>query len=339
MNKSSEKTRGPEGAFFEYDLPANEWVEFEAEGFSTPITGVIYRTATPVRGMPMGGIGTGFMHLGPDGLLDRGTAFNSFLPPGGSPAWSVAREDIPAYDQPLLGLALGEEVWILALQKGKLVKGFDALTDQTSLEGHAGFFEKVRYAEELHYWGHYPVVDMEYETTAPIRVGARIWTPFLPGDEVASNTPGMVIEVRVRNTSSTFQKGSVIVNFPGFSEPEAVLGFRGAQMGLRGSTAYPHDELQGELNGVRVHHEMEEYQNQVGYALGVIGEKPARIGRDLEKGAPRPADPQLVAVICWSGMGEWDSAVVAIRQEAGILVESPHRVPVFSLPLADRTRS
>ena len=302
-----------DGAFFQYDLPSNEWLEFQAEGFSRPVTGVIYRTASPIRGMPMGGIGTGFMHLGPDGLLDRSTAFNSFLAPGGSPASSVARDEVPAYHQPLLGLTVRAQVWILALPASATRKGFDALIDQSSLEGHGTSFENVAYAEELHYWGHYPVVDMEYETTAPVRVGARVWTPFLPGDTVASNTPGMVIEVRVRNTSAVGQQGSVIVNFPGFSEPEAVLGFRGAQMGLRGSTEYPHIELGGvpgddqhgerpasergdqrghglehgpdapraELRGVAVHHEMEEYQNQVGYALGVIGAEPTRIGRDL----------------------------------------------------------
>jgi uncharacterized protein (DUF608 family) len=269
------------GAFFEYDLPSNEWLEFEAEGFSYPVTGVIYRTATPIRGMPLGGIGTGFMHLGPDGLLDRGTAFNTFLPPGASAGYAVARKDIPAYEQPILGLAVGDDVWILALPSAGTEKGFEALTDKTALEGHPGPKANVAYAQDIHYWGHYPVVDMEYETTAPVRVGARIWTPFLPGDAETSNTPGIVIEVRVRNTSGLRQKGSIIVNFPGFGEFEAVLGFRGSQMGLRGSTEYPHYELKGALSGVFIHHSQEEYNNQIGYALGVIGEKPARIGQDL----------------------------------------------------------
>ena len=110
MSRSSERDKGLNGAFFEYDIPSNEWLQFEAEGFSEPVTGVVCRTATPARGVPIGGIGTGFMHLGPDGLLDRGTAFNTFLPPGA--LTDVSRDDVPAYEQPLLGLTIGEKVWI-----------------------------------------------------------------------------------------------------------------------------------------------------------------------------------------------------------------------------------
>ena len=273
--------RALNGAFFDYDRPSNTWLEFEAEGFSRPVTGVIYRTATPVRGMILGGVGTGHMHLGPDDLLDRGTAFNSFLPPGASAASGVSREDIPSYDQPLLGLAVGEDVWILALPGGGPDTGFEAVIDQTTLEGHAAIARTARYAQDIHCWGHYPVMDVEYETSAPVRVGSRVWVPFLPGDAEASNTPGMVIQVSVRNTSNAVQKGSVIVNFPGFSEQESVLGCRGAQMGLRGSAPYPHHELEGDVNGVFVHHEQEDIDNHIGYALGVIGEAPSRIGRDL----------------------------------------------------------
>lgn len=269
------------GALFDFDRPANEWIEFEAEGFDNAVTGVIYRSATPVRGIPLGGIGTGYMHLGPDGLLDRGTAFNSFLPPGGSAGFSVSRKDFPSYDQPFLGLTTDNGTWILALPRNHSVKGWTALIDQSAMEGYAPTPGGVSFARELHYWGHFPIADMEYEIAAPVRIGARVWTPFILGDEVASNTPGIVIEARVRNTTNRIQTGRLIINFPGFSETEGLLGFRGAQMGLRGSTEYPHSQLSGDIDGVYVHHEMKEYDHKIGYALGVIGRKPAAVGRDI----------------------------------------------------------
>ena len=48
---------------FPTDLPEHEWVEFPAVGFSQPATGVIYRDGSNERGVPLGGLGTGFITL------------------------------------------------------------------------------------------------------------------------------------------------------------------------------------------------------------------------------------------------------------------------------------
>jgi uncharacterized protein (DUF608 family) len=42
-------------------------------------------------------------------------------------------------------------------------------------------------AQEIHYWGHYPIADLEYDTTSEVSVGLRAWTPFIPGDAPTSN--------------------------------------------------------------------------------------------------------------------------------------------------------
>ncbi len=47
---------------------------------------------------------------------------------------------------------------------------------------HATKAYKGNWAGEIHYWGHYPVLDMEFETSATVGVGLRTWTPFIPGD-------------------------------------------------------------------------------------------------------------------------------------------------------------
>src|SRR2546422_5625172 len=52
---------------------------------------------------------------------------------------------------------------------------------------------------------------------SPVEVGVRSWSPFIPGDVKASNTPGAVFEVHLRNTSSSRQTGCVAFSFPGFA--------------------------------------------------------------------------------------------------------------------------
>ena len=70
--------------------------------------------------------------------------------------------------------------------------------------------------EELHYWGHYPVVDIEYDLRdCPLAVGLRAWTPFLPGHAEDSNTPGAVFELRIRNQTDTPQTGTLFFSFHG----------------------------------------------------------------------------------------------------------------------------
>jgi len=66
---------------FPLDLPEREFVEFSAEGFSAPVSGVIYSGENPPDcGMPLGGVGTGCLDLEADGRLGFCTLFNSLLP-------------------------------------------------------------------------------------------------------------------------------------------------------------------------------------------------------------------------------------------------------------------
>ena len=71
-------TKLPPGGLFPARLKEREYVTFPADGFDTPVTGVIYRGADLLPGMPLGGIGTGFMALGTDGTLEYvNTIFNT----------------------------------------------------------------------------------------------------------------------------------------------------------------------------------------------------------------------------------------------------------------------
>ncbi|HIQ04375.1 MAG TPA: hypothetical protein EYH31_01620, partial [Anaerolineae bacterium] len=234
------------GKLFPTDLPSKQWGQFEAHGFEKPVWGLIYRTdQPPTCGMPLGAIDTGCIDLEANGTLGFCTIFNSHVPRRGP------------LNLPFLGIHVDDRTWVLTTQKMKSM-------DMPGQYGHATPHQ-VRFADEIHYWGHYPVVDMEYETTAPIGVALRAWVPFLPGDVKKSNIPGAIFEVHLRNQADTAKDGVVAFTFPGPNEAEAGSlpmrrRFIGTSRGLVGI------EVAGEKSG---------------YILGVIGEEEISSGGDL----------------------------------------------------------
>jgi len=118
-------------------------------------------------------------------------------------------------------------------------------------------------AREIRYWGHYPVLDIEFETDAPIGVGIRAWSPFLPGDVVDSMIPGILFELRLRNPGTSAQAGTIALTFPGPGPGEA------------GTPRFERVEVDGPFRGVMVKGE------KVSYALGAIGGEKPRAGGDL----------------------------------------------------------
>jgi len=233
---------------FPTDLPGSEWVEFQAAGFSQPVCGVIYRFAQPAtNGLALGGIDVGCLDLETNGLLGYCTIFNSHVPRRGP------------LNIPFLGLSVGGETWVLSNEE---TKQYDTTDNRQPVE--PVFLdlklEGVQMAKEIHYWGHYPVADLEYETNAPVSVGMRAWAPFLPGDIQNSMIPSIVFEVHLRNPSSDAQQGTIAISFPGPTEGEA------------GTNQFAREEVIGPFNGVTVSTE------KASYALGVIVEHPDEDG-------------------------------------------------------------
>ncbi len=258
-------------------LSALAWSQFTASGFTEPVCGLIYRKSTPAEcGLPLGAIATGGIDLDTDGTFGYCSMFGSFVPPRGP------------LRQPFLGLRVGNQTWVLATR-------------------HTEEIEKVEKASEIHYWGHYPVADLEYETSAPVSVGLRAWTPFIPGDVAISNTPGAVFEVRLRNQTAARQQGSLIFNFPGPTQGEAQISPTSPRERVNynwisalepvpnGAVPARRKELHGEMNGVSVTSEA-----GVGYTLAALGGEMPRIGGDLgavgatwSGGAPTPQENEF----------------------------------------------
>jgi len=238
-------------------LSALAWSQFTASGFKEPVCGLIYRKSKPAEcGLPLGAIDTGGIDLDTDGTFGYCSMFGSFVPPRGP------------LRQPFLGIRVGKQTWVLATR-------------------HTEEIESVEMAREIHYWGHYPVADLEYETSAPVSVGLRAWTPFIPGDTAISNTPGAVFEVRLRNQTAARQQGSLTFSFPGPTQGEAQISptsprervhynwYLALEPVANGATPARRKELQGELNGVSVTSD-----GGVGYTLAALGGEKVLMGGD-----------------------------------------------------------
>ena len=262
-----------EGArLFPTDLPNKQWLSFAAAGFSKPACGVIYRLQDRVtNGMALGGVDTGCVDLETSGLLGYRTLFNTHVPRGGP------------VNLPLLGLSAGGRTWVLCDPKQvkagsgdyqppdptgsyriwngqKYVKTKEAFQDapaRLKLEG-------LGTAKEIHYWGHYPVVDLEFETDAPISVGLRAWAPFLPGCVVDSMLPGLVFEVHLRNVTRQPQPGTIALSFPGPTAREA-----------GGANFVRHAAQAGPFSGMTIIGAL------ASYGLGIVGKEHARFGGEL----------------------------------------------------------
>src|SRR5580698_10602564 len=149
---------------FPIDVPRRQWSQFPAEGFDLPVSGIVFDGGEEQPGVPLGGIGTGCIDVKRNGHLGRSSIFNSFAPP----------RDL---NVPFAGVIVGKDVFCLEAEPR----------------------QGLRACTRIHYWGHYPIVDIEYELDAPVSVGLRAWSPFLPGDARDSNTPVIFFEFRVRN--------------------------------------------------------------------------------------------------------------------------------------------
>lgn len=173
---------------FPKDLPQSEWKRFDAAGYSSPVSGVIYKTGQKlICGLPVGGVDTGCLDLEIDGTTGYMTIYNSHVPRRG-------KDHLP-----LLGISVGDKAFVLSTRK----------------------FDGAQSADHIDYWGHFPIADLEYTLAAPVSVGLRAWSPFIVGNAADSNAPGGIFEVHVRNESDSAQKGTLVFSFPGPTSGES----------------------------------------------------------------------------------------------------------------------
>ena len=248
---------------FPTDVSGKQWARFRAAGFSQPACGIIYRRDDVVpNGMPLGGVATGCIDLQTDGTFGYCTLFNSGVPTRGP------------LQTGYLGVSVaGGPCWVLT-------------TPSTA----AAALPVVSQPSDIAYWGHYPIADLEYDMPgAPVSVGLRAWTPFIPGDVDASNIPAAIFEVHVRNLSRKQQKATIGFSFPGPTQAEAQI----SPTSLREPQYVGWPTVNRPVMNGLVAAERKPISSQgfsglhlrspagTGYALGVIGAEPVRFGGPL----------------------------------------------------------
>lgn len=221
---------------FPKDLPSLKWIEFRADGFKRPVSGVIYHPdKPPCCGVPLGGVATGCIDVDARGAFGFNALFNifyqekAFTGAKGHIFLTQLTRKLPDYP-PFLGLSIGKDTWVLADQSiltgGKMETCTDPVFIKRQEYVNLSPIEGIRSAKHIDYWGHYPVVDLEYELEpissawgnekpAPVSVGLRAWSPFIPGDLSASGTPCAFFEVHLRNRTGHSQTGTLAFSFPG----------------------------------------------------------------------------------------------------------------------------
>jgi uncharacterized protein (DUF608 family) len=297
--------RGP--SLFPLEVPGKQWVEFAAEGFSEPACGIIYRRTDEVpHGMPLGGVATGALDLDTDGTFGFCNLFNSGVPTRGPLQYGF------------LGLSVGGRTWILST---RAVTGIES-------------------AKDIHYWGHYPIADLEYELDSPLGVGLRAWTPFVPGDVKISNTPAAIFEVHLRNSTPQSQRATLGFSFPGPTQAEAQISPTSPRR-LRYIDWFPVSDpvAHGTIPAKRQHVQHSQFsglsviaQTGTGYVLGVMGSEKVRFGGGLwTEGYDWATGQQWMAIadrLPRSSEGAFDSSM-AIDFSL-----NPHKTKVIRIILA-----
>lgn len=169
---------------FRSEGESGSWQTFSAEGFENPVCGCIYKGGTIDNGLPLGGLGTGYVTLESSGELGKCSIFNEYLTPH-------------TLNRPFLAVNQRNELHIISL---------------TPPEGTKG-------ASDIQYWGHFPVADLQVTLDIPLCLAIRAFTPFVLGDANTSNTPVVLLQVSLLNTGHDSVQGHLLFSFPG---PEKV---------------------------------------------------------------------------------------------------------------------
>jgi len=205
----------------------------------------------PVCGVPLGGIGTGCLDIEANGMLGYTTQFNSHV---------MRRGPLMI---PLMGVCVNHNTWVCTTQPVQHRHG-EVMVDTTNWQ-HIG---TPHHAQEIHYRGAYPIIEMDYEfDNAPFEMSMRCFSPFIPGDAEASNTPAALFEIILTNTSDQTYFAKLAFNFPGPTEGEA-LTTRFRRSAIKDVGPVP-------MRGVHVQSEL------ASYCLAALDETGVRVGGAL----------------------------------------------------------
>jgi uncharacterized protein (DUF608 family) len=145
-------------------------------------------------GVPLGGIGTGFIELRPDGSFYKWLIFNAGQWAGTLPAGqSGVNPDMGP--QSLQFLVRTQELGKESLELRRLY-----------LRPHENNLYSLAYAQDIEsidYDAWFPMTRLHYhDSTLPVRISATVFSPFFPGNARESATPGFNMVFTLENISN-----------------------------------------------------------------------------------------------------------------------------------------
>src|SRR5262245_52992066 len=184
---------GAHGQLFSPDAPTRQWTQFKADGYSNSVSGIIFTDRDEIcAGMPLGGLGTGCLDLETTGVLGFSSLFMPSTMVDPTPYQTLRNAQLLT---PFLGLSVVGKTWVLASQKlldGGTFRGCIDPVDPGNYTQNENYMahwrgnvpktEDVQPARSIRYWGHYPILDLEYNTDAPVTVSRRQCARFWPRD-------------------------------------------------------------------------------------------------------------------------------------------------------------
>jgi len=173
-----------------------------AHGAGAPLT--IPSTMPMGSGAPLGGIGTGFVEIRPDGCFYEWQIFNAGA--WGQNVHSTTR--LPVEGPQLLRFLLRAQKKSGGVPQ---VRRLYLRSDENDLYT----LPFVQDVESIDYYAWFPMTGLRYhDATLPVRVSAQVFSPFIPGNARDSATPGFHVVYSLENTSDE----TVEVSLAGFMD-------------------------------------------------------------------------------------------------------------------------
>jgi len=165
--------------------------------------------------MPLGGIGTGSVAIGGDGLLKQWQVtntvkHNAFVPNSFFGVWTKksGEPSEPPVCRALICPKVHEDPDFIPAR---------AVSDHKVGLAAKEMFEILPGVEKIRFNGEYPVAFLEFEDRSlPIDISLTSYTPFIPLDPKNSGLPIIIFEFQVNNTSNNPCEVSLVGNFLNF---------------------------------------------------------------------------------------------------------------------------
>ncbi|HEV2134581.1 MAG TPA: GH116 family glycosyl hydrolase [Terracidiphilus sp.] len=169
---------------------------------TTPMPVAIPATMPMGSGAPLGGIGTGFVEVRADGCFYEWQIFNSGPWARNARSTTAPPPPGPQYLRFVLRTSGASDI---AAQVRRLYLRSDE-NDLYSLP-------MLHDVESIDYYARFPITELHYhDSTLPLSVSARIFSPMIPGNARDSATPGFHVVYTIENTG----KEKAAVTLAGF---------------------------------------------------------------------------------------------------------------------------